>query len=288
MADDVARLVQRARQGDLEAYGTLVSRFQDAVYGAALARLGNWHDVEEAAQDAFLEAWRKLGDLREPGKFPGWLRRITISCCSRLLRRASRAADLGGADETPSRGTSPVAQAERRELKDRVLEALKSLSEPLREATTLFYINGYSHREVSRFLDVPLGTVKRRLHDSREQLKETMMTLAEDELKAHRPSEEFTDAVIRLATSENDLRVAAKYLTYSARGPATGCTQRRVIQRRFSRRPYGLWRSRRRQDAEQAHSQSVCFYYRALVVLRVSGPLRLPCLYRAPPRPGAT
>ena len=217
MANDVARWVQEARDGDLEAYGALIKRFQDAVYGSALARLGNWHDAEEAAQDAFLEAWRKLGDLREPGKFPGWLRRITISCCSRFLRKARRSVGLEGADETPSRGASPVAQAERRELKDRVLEALKSLSEPLREATTLFYINGYSHKEIGRFLNVPIGTVKRRLHDSREQLKETMMTLAEDELKAHRPSEEFTNAVIRLATSENDLRTAARYIAYSAR-----------------------------------------------------------------------
>jgi len=134
VADDVAGLVQRARHGDLEAYGTLVSRFQDAAYGAALARLGNWHDAEEAAQDTFLEAWRKLVDLREPRKFPGWLRQLTVSCCSRLSRRRRPAHSVDEVPEMRSPEAGPAEEAEKRELKDRVLEALKGLSEPLREA----------------------------------------------------------------------------------------------------------------------------------------------------------
>ncbi len=84
----------------LAAFGRLVLRFQDMAYGCAYALLGNFHLAEDAAQEAFLTAYRRLGQLRQPGAFPGWFRRIVLSQCSRLTRR------FGCADVRKSRKSS--------------------------------------------------------------------------------------------------------------------------------------------------------------------------------------
>ncbi len=86
MKDNVENLVQRAQYGDVEAFDKIVELFQDAVFGAACASVQNFHDAEEVAQEAFILAYQELPRLREPAKFPGWLRRITMTSCSRFMR----------------------------------------------------------------------------------------------------------------------------------------------------------------------------------------------------------
>ncbi len=71
----------------LEAFGQIVQRFQDMAYGCAYAVLGDFHLAQDAAQEAFLTAYRRLADLRQPRAFPPWLRRIVLSQCSRITRR---------------------------------------------------------------------------------------------------------------------------------------------------------------------------------------------------------
>jgi len=79
-----------------------------------------------------------------------------------------------------------------------VRHAIEKLSEPHRLAVTLFYMDGLSVKEVANFLDVPLSTVKRRLHDARKQLKERMITMVEDALQQAKPKAEFTERMMRL------------------------------------------------------------------------------------------
>jgi len=71
----VRDLVRRAQQGDLNAFDRLVARYQDAVRGAAFGMLGDFDDAADIAQEVLLQAWRDLGDLREPASFPAWLYR---------------------------------------------------------------------------------------------------------------------------------------------------------------------------------------------------------------------
>src|SRR5918997_2240361 len=85
--------------GRQEAFGALVERYQDAAYGYAYSLLGDRHLAQDAAQEAFLSAYRNLGALRVPGAFPGWLRRIVRTHCLRL-RRARTPACLP-LDEVP-------------------------------------------------------------------------------------------------------------------------------------------------------------------------------------------
>jgi RNA polymerase sigma factor (sigma-70 family) len=182
-----------AQGGDIDAFARIVRQFQDMAFGYAYAILGEFHLAEDAAQEAFVEAYRRLGSLRDPGAFPAWFRRIVAGRCSRLTRKKrvptvplTRA--LGQASDRPG----PPEEAARDELADRVLAAVRALPDGEREATTLYYIDGYSHREIADFLEVPVTTVNNRLHASREKLREEMLTMVEDTMKAHAPKPDET------------------------------------------------------------------------------------------------
>src|SRR5712692_187738 len=88
MADsgELRTRIRQAQLGDVEAYEWIVRRFQDMAVGYAASILGDFHLAEDAAQEAFIEAWRDLPQLREPAAFAGWLRKIVFKQCDRLTR----------------------------------------------------------------------------------------------------------------------------------------------------------------------------------------------------------
>ncbi|GMV82487.1 MAG: hypothetical protein AMXMBFR7_36710 [Planctomycetota bacterium] len=182
-------LTAAARQGDLEAFGGLVEQFQDMAFGAALARLGDFHHAQDATQDAFIEAFRDLKQLRETHAFPAWLRQIVLKHCDRRLRRRGpRLVPLEASGDRAMDDSNPAVAAEKAESKAMVLAALNGLPEDHRMVTTLYYIGGHSTDEIAGFLEVPLTTVKKRLHDSREKLKERMLNMVNTSLHEHAPS----------------------------------------------------------------------------------------------------
>ena len=202
--EDLTELVKAAQAGDLRAYGKIVGRLQDLAYGAAFARLGDHHLSQDAAQDAFVEAFLHLPQLLEPAAFPGWFRQILFRQCIRLIRRKSPPlVPLEDALEIPSLEPGPAQAAEACELKDQVFAALGTLPEHERMATQLFYVGGYSHREISDFLGVPVTTVKKRLHSARARLKRKMLSLVQEQLSQQRPSRDPRFA------AEAQLRAAA-------------------------------------------------------------------------------
>jgi RNA polymerase sigma-70 factor (ECF subfamily) len=168
-------LVERARRGDRDAFGRLVERYRPAVVGTARALLANHHDAEEVAQEALVQAWRELPNLRDPSRFPAWLSRITRTRCSNFRARWRQdTLPLDGldwpAEHTSGASGSGAAWA--------VHEAIGALSDANRLTTSLFYLDGYSIEEIAALLDVPKGTVKRRLHDARVRLKDRMAGFA--------------------------------------------------------------------------------------------------------------
>ncbi len=176
---ELTALLKRTLDGETEAFGEVVVRFQSAVVGWALSRLGNLPDAEDAAQEAFVTAYRKLGDLKDLESFPAWLRRITASACSSRLRRAKLATTgIHEAEVQSSAACSTAHPAEKNELRDAILAALRSLPPANRTSATLYYMGGYSVREVASMLGVPQGTVKRRLHDSRRYMRQAMTEYA--------------------------------------------------------------------------------------------------------------
>ncbi len=175
---EIAEQVRRAQAGDRVAFGRLVARFQDMVLGYAMGWLGDPEGARDAAQDAFIDAYLHLPQLAEPAAFPGWLRRIAVKHCDRRTRRKPP-------PELPPPGHLPSIEDRlaEREDRDRLRAAIEALPEHERIVVALHYLGDQPQQEVADFLELPLSTVKKRLHSARRRL-----VVRSTEMEAHRPS----------------------------------------------------------------------------------------------------
>lgn len=172
-----------------EAFGELVRLFQDMAYACAYAVLGDFRLAEDAAQEAFIAAWQKLNQLRQPEAFPGWFRRIVLTECNRLTRgKRLRATPLDDSTSVPSADADTQTFIERDDLIGVVSAAINELPENERMVVVLFYVEGNSHNDISAFLEVPTTTVAKRLYSARVRLKDMMTDRFKRDLAAHRPS----------------------------------------------------------------------------------------------------
>jgi RNA polymerase sigma factor (sigma-70 family) len=172
-----------------EAFCELVMIFQDMAYACAYAVLGDFHLAQDAAQEAFVSAWQKLSQLRQPEAFPGWFRRIVLTECNRLTRgKHLRTMLLEEGVNIPSVHTNPQTAIERDELTESVFRAIKNLSEKERMVIVLFYIKEHSQSDISAFLELPLTTVTKRLYSARVHLRGMLMDGFKSDLVAHSPS----------------------------------------------------------------------------------------------------
>jgi RNA polymerase sigma-70 factor (ECF subfamily) len=171
--NEITQLVVRARDGDRVAYGELVERFQSTVYAVALARLRNPGEAQELVQEVFIHAMTKLGQLRDPQCFAGWLRQITERMAiNRLARRGPvRGAEPAVLENVPAAGSGPLEDLLRAEQKARLWAGLERLKPADRATLVAFYINGRSLKQMSREFETPIGTIKRRLHVARNRLR---------------------------------------------------------------------------------------------------------------------
>jgi len=210
---ELERLVRLSQAGDAEAYTQIVERFQNMALGYAYAFLNDYPQAQDAAQEAFIEAYHSVASLRKPLAFPAWFKRILFKHCDRLVRGkrpALESLDANSGLAAPQ--LTPPEIAEQHDLARRVQTAILSLPLDQRLATTLFYIDGYSQQEIAEFLEVPVQTIKSRLHTSREKLKERMVDMIEDELKSHQLSGQFTRATVDLAVQQaRELNQARQY-----------------------------------------------------------------------------
>jgi len=203
MVDD-AELVAAALRGDASAFEELVRRYQDAVFAVALSVTRSYADAEDVAQETFLRAYAKLGGLRGPGKFGPWVTQIARSRALDLVRERKRRQLLVEAQEEVVRRKGEVVS--RDEVATDVEHLLEGLSDTVSETVLLYYIDGYSQKEVGELLKVPLGTVKRRLHDARKTLKQEALTMAADELQQKKPGPELPELVSALREFGRGLR----------------------------------------------------------------------------------
>jgi RNA polymerase sigma-70 factor, ECF subfamily len=174
--NEVNDLVLRAQEGDRDAYGELVVRFQGAVFAMALARVRDPLEAQELAQEVFVHGMRKLPQLRDPRCFAGWLRRITARMAINRLTRKGRVvgAEPEMLDSVEGKVEGPLDEIQRNESKAELHEGLKRLKELDRQTLEAFYLRGRSLKQMSREFETPVGTIKRRLHVARLRLKEVL------------------------------------------------------------------------------------------------------------------
>ena len=172
----VAELVHAAQAGDRCAFGELTERYYDHVLSVAFARLGNHTEAQDLCQDVFLKALEKIGQLRDPRCFGGWLRSITTHLA---INRCTRRAPVTSTEPVVLEATcvelrTPLHDALERERDAEVRAGVSRLRELDREMIDAFYFRHQSLRDISDTCAAPLGTIKRRLHTARQRLQAEM------------------------------------------------------------------------------------------------------------------
>ena len=167
-------LVAAAKEGDQKAFGTLVDWYAGVVRRVARSILGNDFDADDAAQDAFLLAWRNLDRFDPERPFRPWLMRIVVNAATDLYRRR-KVRHAGALPEAlQDRAAGPDRETDRALLRERLSAALAELSERHRAAITMFDGEGYSHADIAEIMDVPVGTVRSLVFHARRALRKAL------------------------------------------------------------------------------------------------------------------
>ncbi len=165
------QLIRRFLDGDVSAFAALVRRHEARIYHLCLRILADPDDAADAAQDAFVTALRKLDQFRAEAAFTTWMHRVAVNACYDILRRRKRApmlravandeaGDLEPGPPHPDHADAVAAGAD-------VAAALASVPEEFRVALVLADVQDLPYEEIAKVLDVPLGTVKSRVHRGR-------------------------------------------------------------------------------------------------------------------------
>ena len=178
-ADD-ALLVERAKAGDREAFGSLVKKYRIYVFAVAFRIAGDPHDAEDLSQDAFVKAFTKIESFRKEASFKSWVGRIAANLAINYIKRRQRmvfAEDERGAalDQAPAGPRySPSNDLARREMAERIENAIADLPAEDQAVFKLAVIDGRAHRDIADIMDCAEGTVAWRLHRARKRLIEAM------------------------------------------------------------------------------------------------------------------
>jgi len=183
-------LIQDAQHGDLGAFNTLVLHYQDMVFNVALRILGDDELAADAAQEAFISAFRSINSFRG-GSFKAWLMRTVTNACYDELRRQKRRPttplepDTNDGEEMDSPrwladpNMSPEQEAEADELEHAIQHCLENLPTDFRVVVVMADIQGLDYSEVAAATRVPLGTIKSRLARARLRLRECLQGFEE-------------------------------------------------------------------------------------------------------------
>ncbi|MGM9636613.1 MAG: RNA polymerase sigma factor [Eubacteriales bacterium] len=172
-------LVSLTLAGDQNAYGELVLRYQSAVIGAANRVIRSRYLAEDAAQDAFVTAWMKLASLKEPEKYGVWVCRIARNCALNMRTRFREYLSDEILDTVPDDQNSPEDSLVRSENNRQLHEGIDRLPKKIAEVIRLHYFEGLSISEIADRLRLSEGTVKWRLHDGRQRLREDLSAMNE-------------------------------------------------------------------------------------------------------------
>jgi len=175
----------RGSEAGKRAFGDLIGRYKGMVMGRTHSVVGDWHEAEDLAQEAFLRAYRSLGQLKKPAEFAAWLGTIARNVALTARSRSAQAPEvlpIDEARETPAGASSgqpmsrrtPAEAASRGELGRLVLREVEMLPEEYRSTVYLRYLKGMSCREIAGALGVSVGVVTSRLSRAAATLRERL------------------------------------------------------------------------------------------------------------------
>ncbi len=171
---DEASLVASALAGHPEAFGTLVERYDRAVYHLCLRTLRDREEARDCTQEAFFKAYRGLRTFKPDARFSTWIFSIAYHACCDRLKRRKRFSDAEFPDRAdPAPG--PAAIAEERDAAQLLRAAIDELPEKYRTVVTLYHLQGKQYEEIARVLDLPMGTVKTHLFRAKELLRKYLV-----------------------------------------------------------------------------------------------------------------
>ena len=173
------KLVELAVSQDPEAFGEIVRRWERKIFALCFGMLGREDDARDAAQEAFIAAYRNLANFRGEAKVSSWLHRIAVNQCLTIKRRAKTRSeefldDDGGSEDrifVAPLHNSPSRQAEQFERLKLVRTAVSSLPTDLKQVIVMKEFEDMTFQEISETLEIPLSTVKSRLYTALKQLK---------------------------------------------------------------------------------------------------------------------
>ncbi|WP_313805258.1 RNA polymerase sigma factor SigW [Cytobacillus sp.] len=177
----VKKRIKQVLKGDQDAYAEVVEIYGEKVFHICYRMLGNRHEAEDIAQEAFLRAYVNIHSFNINLKFSSWLYRIATNLCIDRIRKKKPDyyldAEVAGTDgltmysQIASDTSLPEEDVESLELQETIQREISKLPEKYRTVIVLKYIEELSLNEISKILDLPLGTVKTRIHRGREALR---------------------------------------------------------------------------------------------------------------------
>jgi RNA polymerase sigma-70 factor, ECF subfamily len=176
---DDAQLIEQTLGGHSEAFGQLVLKYQDRLFNTVFHVVGHAEDARDIVQEALVQAFLKLDSFRHRSAFYTWLYRIAfnVAMTQRRKRRATVSTDQmkeAGNVEAADEGDNPAEELERKERCSQVRHAISQLPEEYRAVLVLREMDGCCYETIAEVLDLPVGTVRSRLHRARLQMREQL------------------------------------------------------------------------------------------------------------------
>jgi len=173
-----AECVRRVQQGDTDSFEVLVRRHQKAIFNLVYRLLGNYDEAAEVAQEVFLSAFKSIHQFRGEANFSTWLYRIGLNHASTRRKSLNSAQQrhipLDGTEVIADGAVDPAKNVEHKEIQQRVQQALNSLDPEDARIVLLRDLQDIPYEDVAEMLDIPVGTVKSRLHRARQALKTSL------------------------------------------------------------------------------------------------------------------
>ena len=182
MSADDQRLIAACLEGDTTAFGLLVRRYQDRLFNTVFRLLDSAEDAQDVVQEAFLHAYQSLDSFKGDSLFFTWLYRIAVNAAISLKRKrrvvlsidGTRHGEAGSEPLDPSEESRPGHALEQAEQEKRVRMALNKLSPEHRAVLIMKDMEGQKYEAIAEVLQVPIGTVRSRLHRARLELRELL------------------------------------------------------------------------------------------------------------------